>query len=518
MTIVFTEGFDKYGPNASSYTIASPAQSAATFLQRVGGDWTSILGPITPFIGPALSSSGGAFVQQQFTSNVLGGISKTLAGNYATAIGGFRFNVFGFATSGVNTICRFLDGATLQASIGIDTSGRITISDRVDTLIASSVASVALNSTHYLEWSIAMSNSATWTLYLDGVSILTGTAANFHGSANNYYNVLGLHTKGGAGTLSVGIVYDDLYIDDGAGAVLLTNPIVETHFPTSDSAVQFAPGAFSIGFWNMLGSANNAPGANQLFLRKVTAPAGGMTLNSVTCVPEATSAGANLKAVLYADSAGSPAALIATGAQVTGTTAGAALTSAFGSGQALTAATSYWIGFITDTSVTLGESDIATTSWLKTNTYASGAPNPAGTATSTTAANWCIWGTGTGTTTNNIEVASQAALGMWGDFSYVFDSVVGHEDLYGFAPLISVPNTIHAVCVKALLKNSAAGTRTVTLNTKSGATDSAGSNAGITPAMTYGWFGSLWAVDPNTSAAWTGSGVNAATSGFKITA
>ena len=94
----------------------------------------------------------------------------------------------------------------------------------------------------------------------------------------------------------------------------------------------------------------------------------------------------------------------------------------------------------------------------------------------------------------------------------------GLEDLYGFGALSANPSSILTVCVKGFMRDSDAGARTVTLNTKSVATDSAGSNAGFNPTVTYGWFASFFTTDPNTASAWGVSGLNAALSGFKITA
>ncbi len=191
----------------------------------------------------------------------------------------------------------------------------------------------------------------------------------------------------------------------------------------------------------------------------------------------------------------------------------------FGAGQALTGGTSYWIGYITDTSVTMMvESTATTVGWEKTNTYASGAPNPAGTATNASFTSLAIWGAMSGIANNWRDISNNPAFGYAGDYSYVTDNVVGHEDLYGVAALSTAPTTIYAVKVSAYMKDSAAGARTVTINTKSSTTDSAGTNAGFTPATTYGWFSSYWLTDPNTSAAWTSSGLNAALMGFKITA
>src|SRR6185369_5097817 len=104
-----------------------------------------------------------------------------------------------------------------------------------------------------------------------------------------------------------------------------------------------------------------------------------------------------------------------------------------------------------------------------------------------------------------------------GSLSYVFDSVVGHEDLYTF-PSLSPVSTVHAVAMKANCARSDSGARTVSMRMLSGGTDGGGSATGQTPGTSFGWLTSLFITDPATGAAWSPTAVNAATAGFKIDA
>ena len=70
------------------------------------------------------------------------------------------------------------------------------------------------------------------------------------------------------------------------------------------------------------------------------------------------------------------------------------------------------------------------------------------------------------------------------------------------------------MAVKGFLRDSDAGARTVTLQTKSSSTDSSGS--AFTPSTTYQWFGSYWANDPNGSVAWTVTNLNNALDGYQV--
>jgi hypothetical protein len=100
---------------------------------------------------------------------------------------------------------------------------------------------------------------------------------------------------------------------------------------------------------------------------------------------------------------------------------------------------------------------------------------------------------------------------------YVSSSTVGHIDTYAFANLTSITGTILAVAVNNVVSKDDAGAKSIADVVKSSSTTSVGSN--FTPS-----FGSwlvcqqIWETDPNTSAAWTESGVNAAEFGCKVTA
>lgn len=523
------EGWDKYGPGFSTFQTANVGTPVPITLPHlVANEWglLSVGNPSSVYIGPPLSSSGGS-------GCVIGvgggtGWQKNLTTNPAKAIGGVRWQMTpGSANANVNgTIIQFRDAGTVQASIAVNpANGSIMVLNAAGTVIATFSALWSIGQTHYLEWNFTMSNSAAWQVWLDGVSIGSGTGANFHGSANNTYNQIIL----GSFILNFNMAYDDFYPDDGAGSPLLTNPIVETKLSTSDSSVQFTNAAAVVGYWNSLVSVNPGSGigaSGGLFLRKFTCPTGGATLNSVSMFTTATS-GAKFKAVLYADSAGSPAALTATGTEVVGTTGNAVFTSPFGAGQTLVAGTVYWIGFITDTfSVTIGaENATPANGWGKVITYASGAPNPAGAAALASTANFSIWGNCTGTAGNWFTEAQQMPPDTWfglnanTDYSYTTDNTVGHEDLFGVAGLTSTPTTIYCTKVSLYARDSAAGARTVKIQTKSSATDDPGSNsAGFTPSTTYGWFKSSWLLDPNGSIAWTKANLDAALMGYKITA
>jgi hypothetical protein len=288
---------------------------------------------------------------------------------------------------------------------------------------------------------------------------------------------------------------------------------VETLFPTGDASVAFTPSQGAIGAYYTLNGSTSFMSANQLFLRKFTAPVSG-TLNSVSVMPAAASSGINFKPAVYADNSGSPGTLLSSGPQVTGATAGTAVTMALTTPQSLTAGTSYWIGYVTDTSLTMQRQDNSSFStnagYTATITYSSA---PASTAPSMSSgqSSLQVWGNVTGMTTNYSET-NEVPPG--GDLSCVSSSTVGAEDRYSFGSLSSTPSNIGGVKVSALLRKTDSGARTATVQLKSGTTEVTGTSQ--SPTASYLYFSNYQDTDPNTSAAWTASAVNSVSAGAKV--
>jgi len=499
MAVLFLEGFDKYGPANSNSASVGP--------MLIAGEWTTSSGSGFALVA-ALAGVGQAL---QIVINSGGNLlSKTLPASYSRLIGGVRFstNLAGSAAPGIT----FYDSGTAQCSIVFNTAGTIGLRNggTSGTVLGTSSQTISANSVHYLEWDITFGNTAAYQLWLDGVSILSSTG-DTTGSANNSANQFGITGSVNSQTLTL----DDLYLFDTSSslnnAVLLTSPRVETTFAVSDSAVQFAVGAAILGSAAQRAVTTSAPAANSLVLRRFT-PAVAGTLNSITIMPGGTSAAALFRPVIYADSGGSPGTLMSTGATQTGVTSGTAKDLPLTTPQPLTAGTQYWLGYMTDTSVAMQQSDAANSGYRAAATFGSGAP---GTAPAMTAgqATWLFWGNLSGTAVNYYEAAQQPPPGP---YSYVFDATVGHEDLYGMTALSATPGIVHAVALKGYVQKSDTGAKTLSLRSKSGAADSGGSTTGLAPGTTFGWLASYFPTDPNTSAAWTGANLDAATAGIRV--
>lgn len=99
---------------------------------------------------------------------------------------------------------------------------------------------------------------------------------------------------------------------------------------------------------------------------------------------------------------------------------------------------------------------------------------------------------------------------------YVSSTTVGAKDLYDITDLSYTPLNILGVKVSMYASKDEITTRTVRPIIKSGGTSSNGTTQAL--SSTNKFLSSIWAVDPNTSAAWTKSGVDALQVGMEIVA
>lgn len=101
-----------------------------------------------------------------------------------------------------------------------------------------------------------------------------------------------------------------------------------------------------------------------------------------------------------------------------------------------------------------------------------------------------------------------------GDTTYNASSTVGHKDLFDMGDLSSTPTAIYAVQTMVNARKDDAATREVRTNLKSGATTVNGTTLAL--AASYTIQSDVYENDPNTSAPWTASGVNASQLGYEV--
>jgi hypothetical protein len=524
MAALVNADFRFYDP----FSLYGPAGYRPTLSGELAGMWNSFGGGganvhVFPLeVGPPLIGTNGQSFRliNSGSAGVSRTLNKTLPANFARVIGGcyVQAEVSDFTVGHGWT---FSDGVTDQVSIRINVStGTVSVvrGGLNGTVIATSAESVTDGSVHSVVWDITFHNTAgAFKVLLDGAVLanLNLSSQNTRVSANNFFNVFKVANAGTSDGIFAPLQHLFLwcYLSSSTTDVAPnTSPIIDTQDVINDSSVQFTVGAETLGEAYSATTTTDAPGANQLVLRKVTAKATG-TLNSVSIVPAATSATAKFKAVFYADSAGSSGALTATGTEVVGCTNGATLTMSFAVGQAIAEGVDYWIGYITDTSVAIRRVDTTTVGQKKANTYASGAPNPAGVMT-TGQATWEIFGNVTG-----VSSANFSALNVnppLGDRSFTTSSTALHEDLFGVNAPGSTPQVIYDVAVAVNLAKTDAGSRTIDVRMASGASASSGSAPGQSPAVTYQWAVSNFALDPDTGDGWAPANLVSSKIGYRI--
>lgn len=508
--LIFCDGFDKYGPPGNQ-----------NYRSVLAGEWAFFGGStISDDIVAGLSSPGYAF---RFKGGGTAGFGTPQLPALTRIVTSFRFRNDEIVSTQSGLKAIFYNGANpVFTVLSRPNTGAIELRTGLSTgTLLNSGGAIALNTTHVLAFDVTIGAAAAYAVYLDGVLLFSGTGNTGNGQSSvNIINFVATATDP-MFTLDDFAIFDPTHAAYNS-SVLTQSVVVETQFPISDSQTQFTndsnvvwpAGTASNGLFTVVSSgAQSAPGANQVFLLKVT-PIVNCTISSVSLIPGVGNGAAKHRAVIYSDSGGSPSALLSSGTEVVGAVSGVTLTGALTTPQALTAGTSYWIGFIGDTSVALRQVDSTTAlGQRKANTYTVGAPASLSGMT-TGQATWWMWGNCFGATANFGTVGMNPPLGT--SAAQTRSGTVGAEDLFGFPAAVTNPATIYGVAVKGLVAKTDTGSRTVSFNTKSVAADSTGSAPSQALATSSQWQRSSFDLDPATSAAWTTSGINNAKSGVSI--
>jgi hypothetical protein len=529
----FIDGFDKYGPPGMSYPSFQNLM--------IQGEWTS-LDSAAAIVTPPDNSRGGAFCLSQGGINIAG-LKKTLSNRYARCIGGMSITYnFGASIFGAGFALYANGIPTIQ--FGVNHIGQLVVWRGANfsfigtvftstTLLYTSLESIGILSSHYIEWDIKVHPSDGWIkLWLDGVlTTIDFTGINTSGMGTDYYNGIALIQDQGGPFNTYGGSYstfDHLYTwhylsPVGTDTPLLTNPIIETHTPNGDSAVAFTPEKKVLGEAYAYSGGYDNLNANTLALMKFI-PTTDMTIHSVSFLSTVTNGIAKFKSVLYSDdgnplpSYSLPLNRLSDGTEKIGINGNIIQTMDLATPTALTAGTPYWIGFYSDTAMNLrrfNDSDFS--GCQKANTYGSGAPATI-TGSSLGSRPWMIYGNCTGMSNNYTQVNDDLLNPPLGDIEYNDSNNAGDEDLFTFPPLAANTANVYTCAVKAYMRRAEAGYRLMDVRMKSVTTDSAGSAPAQAPPASYGWVSSYFDVDPNTSSPWTPSGLNAALSGYKINA
>lgn len=103
-----------------------------------------------------------------------------------------------------------------------------------------------------------------------------------------------------------------------------------------------------------------------------------------------------------------------------------------------------------------------------------------------------------------------------GDTDYVESSVVSEKDQYAFDNISDIPELIHGISCRGVIKKTDSGSRTGRLLCRSGGADYEG--ASFNPGLNYLGYDEIFEDDPDTSLAWSKSGIGSAEFGVKVQA
>lgn len=458
------DGFDKYAQNNSELWRNSPPTPNLPYNEVFNGEWEGNLGQVLVFDDPIGSPYG-----QCVRFN--GDISRALPTTYERVVGGVCMSLRASIAQGMQVqLGTSATGLSLQWNVdgnfylrrGADTS----------TIIATGTGSVfplALNSTHFISWDATLKSvGGRVKIWIDGELVIDYSGDTTATTDGISFVLLYSYNSRNR--------FDHFYMDcylTGGGSELpfLTNPVVYTDNPESDSSANFTIGTTILGDPDILDNnlSTQTSGNNITRLRRVQAKASG-NLDAIWIMPWASSTTVKAKAALYADSSGTPGALLGSSTEVTGFTAQTAKGIPFSVKPAVVAGTWYWIAFRTDISVNMLLRRASGGGGQQyTATYANAFLNPA--ASLSVSAEILMFGVISGQTSraDTLDVPNFAT-----QFSYTYSATVGQEDLFNPPAVPGTPTGIHHVSVKVFGLRSDAGPRTVDLEIKSGAVTSAG--------------------------------------------
>lgn len=501
MAFLFTDGFDCYASTADmllGYWAVGP-QSIANLTLTTGrftGSQAILFGNGV-YAGAALKDSG---------SN--DAIHHICVAIYATnAISG---------TTKQATIS-LLDGTTAQCTIVVDSGGNI--------LLTSGAAGGATLATY----SSALTANATW-YHFEFEVVINNTTGSFkvrkNGNTTEDFTATGLNTRGGTannyanriqignnGSSSGQHRFDDfIWQSSAAAGTWIGETRCRTRMPNGDSSVQWTRSGSGAALTQVAVTTNST----QLVNAGVAFTSGPITLNFTGTIASlsfnlSTAASGNIKAALWLDN-GSGTAPTTVLAQSAGQAAilgvnvcTMTVPPSVVSGQKV------WLAMDCDTTSTM-RVDIVSGATMAMNVAYASFPqdNPILTGSAVNHIGCTItWSAATG----NYQMVSERQED--GAVSYVYDTTSNDTDLYTIEAIDTTPATVFCTTVRALIQKSDAGSKNTKVLLKSGATQvDAGSqapNAGV-----WGWQYRTDQTDPNTSAAWTATGVNNALIGVQV--
>jgi len=492
MAKLFNDGFDHY---------AATADLAA-------GKWSSTtsiaLNATTAFGGQSLATTANNL------NNVVA-IWET-ATNETTVFFSIRYRTTNATGASITWAMQFTDAGTAQVTIMFMQDFTIVARSggTGGTVLGTASAATTQNTWDSFQGKIVINNTTgSVELRKNGgtTPILNLTSVNTRGgTANNYVNRVTM----GSNFSNQSVLVDDMFFNSDNGSAPTTWPgdvrllYINTAGPSS---AQFSTSPTTVTTTYQSGGATSqAKSANTAYTIGAFAATSTGTVGTATVSLNGGFTG-NMKVALYASdgTAGAPGTLMATSNAVVNPVNGAN-TFTFASPPSVVNGTNYYLGLLTDTAFNVNRTASSVTWYSVAQSYGSGFP--AGSAMSATTSNAGAINSSIVITTVNWYLVSDTLND--GDTTYIFDSTVGHKDIFTIAGLGAVnPASIIGVDVHVNWKKSDAGARGGTVGVDAnGSGDTAVTGiTNVTPSLSYvskfGWM----PLDP-TGAAWTTSNIN----------
>ncbi len=496
MSFQFGDGFDCY----------------ATTADALNGYWDSAASTTVTniVVGSAVARFAGS-QSIRFGANSSTTLVKTSAVNDALHHLTLAFNQTAAITGTLSGLCLTLfDGATAQCTVVFRSDGAMLLQAGAPggATLATYTGAFPVASTWYaFEIEVLISNTGGYmNVRKNGNTsndFTSATNLDTQASANAYANKLQLLYNTNNNYQYV----DDLYWRSDASSVAWMGDIrCYTRAPASDASVQFSrtpTGVLTQTAPTPISATTGPSSVTAAFFTPFTAGYSGTVTATAVAVSTVGNA-VNMKCAIYADNgSGAPGVVLASAtAPVTPVVAG---TNTFTfTGVAVTKGVQYWVSFCSDGTNSIYPSTTSLLPNAMCNTAYAVFPqtNPLATTSRYAQMMWTF--TATPANWQAVAEAQQDAT-----TSYVYDSVVGHSDLYGIAPIASTPLTTFAVTTRAYAIKSDAGTRTMAVQLKSGASTVASPTVVLTPSN-WQWAWRHDTLDPQTGSAWTAAAVNVA--------
>lgn len=194
------------------------------------------------------SAAGGANCGDKLLKTLIPGDSKCIVG--------FRFKCNGaFGSQNLQTtwnsttqgICAILHLGIVHVWFRTNLDGTISAYKGDGTLLGTTGAALTQGAFHYLEFKVVISDTVgTVDVRIDNVSALSLTGQDTrNGGTADAWNAVGLGPAGIASGAAAGLVFDDLYIADGAGSTwndFMGDMRIDCSYPNADGTnSDFAP-------------------------------------------------------------------------------------------------------------------------------------------------------------------------------------------------------------------------------------------------------------------------------------